>query len=125
MPSNQSNQMLPEPFALYDGEKWYANEEAAICSCANMQKLQKVYTEQQVLALLANGGQVQTDVRDAARLDWLDAQVKCHPVYNGYTWQEAGYEDNRGLVCAIQKPKQKLTARKAIDAAIAAAKGSK
>ena len=39
---------LPEPFALYDGEKWYANEEAAICSCANMQKLQKVYTEQQV-----------------------------------------------------------------------------
>ena len=39
---------LPEPFALYDGAKWYANEEAAICSCANMQKLQKVYTEQQV-----------------------------------------------------------------------------
>ena len=39
---------LPEPFALYDGEKWYANEEATICSCANMQKLQKVYTEQQV-----------------------------------------------------------------------------
>lgn len=44
---------LPEPFALYDGEKWYANEEAAICSCANMQKLQKVYIEQQVRALLA------------------------------------------------------------------------
>ena len=44
---------LPEPFALYDGEKWYANEEAAICSCANMQKLQKVYTEQQVRELLA------------------------------------------------------------------------
>ncbi|CAM4401869.1 hypothetical protein COAQ111491_22050 [Comamonas aquatilis] len=45
--------VLPEPFALYDGEKWYANEEAAICSCANMQKLQKVYTEQQLRALLA------------------------------------------------------------------------
>ena len=44
---------LPEPFALYDGEKWYANEEAAICSCANMQKLQKVYIEQQVRELLA------------------------------------------------------------------------
>ena len=44
---------LPEPFALYDGEKWYANEEAAICSCANMQKLQKIYTEQQVRELLA------------------------------------------------------------------------
>ena len=44
---------LPEPFALYDGEKWYANEEAGICSCANMQKLQKIYTEQQVRELLA------------------------------------------------------------------------
>lgn len=49
--------VLPEPFALYDGDKWYANEEAAICSCANMQKLHKVYTEQQVRALLATGGQ--------------------------------------------------------------------
>lgn len=45
--------VLPEPFALYDGEQWYANEEAAICSCANMQKLQKVYIEQQVRAMLA------------------------------------------------------------------------
>ena len=48
----------PEPFALYDGEKWHANEEAAICSCAtmqelNIQKLQKVFTEQQVRELLA------------------------------------------------------------------------
>ena len=54
--------VLPEPFALYDGEKWYANEEAAICSCAtmqqlNIQKLQKVFTEQQVRALLATGAQ--------------------------------------------------------------------
>lgn len=48
--------VLPEPFALYDGEWWYANEEAAICSCANMQKLQKVYTEQQVRALLTACG---------------------------------------------------------------------
>ena len=45
--------VLPEPFALYDGEKWYANEEAAICSCADMAKLQKVYLEQQLSALLA------------------------------------------------------------------------
>ena len=44
---------LPEPFALYDGEKWYADEKAAICCCANMQKLQKIYTEQQVRELLA------------------------------------------------------------------------
>ena len=49
---------LPEPFALYDGEKWYANEKAAICSCANMQKLQKVYTEQQVRELLSQAGTV-------------------------------------------------------------------
>ena len=49
---------LPEPFALYDGEKWYANEETAICSCANMQKLQKVYTEQQVRELLSQAGTV-------------------------------------------------------------------
>lgn len=48
--------VLPEPFALYDGEKWYANEEAAICACANTQKLQKVYTEQQVRSLLAAHG---------------------------------------------------------------------
>ena len=45
--------VLPEPFALYDGEKWYANEEAAICSCATIEKLQKVFTEQQVRELLA------------------------------------------------------------------------
>ena len=49
---------LPEPFALYDGEKWYANEEAAICSCANMQKLQNIYTEQQVRELLSQAGTV-------------------------------------------------------------------
>lgn len=45
--------VLPEPFALYDGEKWYANEEAAICSCADMEKLQKVFIESQLLTLLA------------------------------------------------------------------------
>lgn len=45
--------VLPEPFALYDGEKWYANEEAAICSCADMAKLQKVFIESQLLTLLA------------------------------------------------------------------------
>ena len=45
--------VLPEPFALYDGKKWYANEEAAICSCADMEKLQKVYLEPQLRALLA------------------------------------------------------------------------
>ncbi|WEE79264.1 hypothetical protein LZ683_07810 [Comamonas testosteroni] len=45
--------VLPEPFALYDGEKWYADEEAAICSCANMAKLQKVFIESQLHTLLA------------------------------------------------------------------------
>ena len=45
--------VLPEPVAYYDGERWYANEESAICACADMPKLQKVYTEQQVRAMLA------------------------------------------------------------------------
>ena len=44
--------VLPEPVAYYDGERWYANEESAICACADMPKLQKVYTEQQVRAML-------------------------------------------------------------------------
>ena len=47
--------VLPEPVAYYDGERWYANEESAICACADMPKLQKVYTEQQVRAMLATG----------------------------------------------------------------------
>ena len=51
--------VLPEPMAYYDGERWYANEESAICACADMPKLQKVYTEQQVRALLATGVQTQ------------------------------------------------------------------
>lgn len=56
--------------------------------------------------------------KDAGRLDWMDRQVKGHVVYNGYTWQEAGYENNRGLVCAIQSKKQKLSVRQAIDTAM-------
>lgn len=47
---------MPEPVAYYDGRKWYANEEAAICACADMPRLQKVYTGQQVRQLLANQG---------------------------------------------------------------------
>lgn len=66
-------------------------------------------------ALLSKVAQLE---KDAGRLDWLDKQVKDHVVYNGYTWQEAGYEDNRGLVCAIQGKKQKLSVRQAIDTAM-------
>ena len=58
--------------------------------------------------------------KDRARLDWLDKQVKHHPVYSGYSWQEVGYENDRGLVCRIQGKKQKKTVRQAIYAAIAA-----
>ena len=61
------------------------------------------------------------DAADTALLNWLDAQVKNHAVYNGFLWQECGgWEENRGLVCAIQDKKQKKTARQAIDTAIAA-----
>ncbi len=58
---------------------------------------------------------------DTALLNWLDAQVKNHAVYNGFLWQECGgWEGDRGLVCAIQDKKQKKTVRQAIDVAIAA-----
>ena len=56
---------------------------------------------------------------DTVRLNWLDAQVKNHAVFNGFLWrQECGWETDRGLVCVIQDKKQKKTARQAIDAAI-------
>ena len=58
---------------------------------------------------------------DTVRLNWLDAQVKNHAVFNGFLWrQECGWEIDRGLVCVIQDKKQKKTARQAIDAARAA-----
>ena len=57
---------------------------------------------------------------DTARLNWLDAQVKNHVIYDGFLWQEGGWETNRGLVCAIQGKKHKKTVRQAIDDAIAA-----
>ena len=61
------------------------------------------------------------DAADTLRLNWLDAQVKSHVIYNGFLWQECGgWEENRGLVCVIQDKKQKKTARQAIDTAIAA-----
>ena len=60
------------------------------------------------------------DAADTTRLNWLDAQVKNHAVYDGFLWQEAGWESDRGLVCAIQGKKQKKTVRQAIDIAMAA-----
>ena len=56
--------------------------------------------------------------KDRARLDWLDKQVKHHPVYSGYSWQEAGYENDRGLVCKIQTKKERTSVREAIDKVI-------
>lgn len=44
---------LPEPLALCDGTRWFANDESAICACADLTKLVKVYSEQQVRQLLA------------------------------------------------------------------------
>ena len=58
------------------------------------------------------------DAADTIRLNWLDAQVKNHVIYNGFLWQEGGWESNRGLVCAIQGKKQKKTVRQAINDAI-------
>ena len=56
--------------------------------------------------------------KDRDRLDWLDKQVKNHPVYSGYSWQEAGYENDRGLVCRIQTKKERTSVREAIDKVI-------
>lgn len=33
-----------EPVVFYDGNKFYANEESAICGCADMAKLKPVFT---------------------------------------------------------------------------------
>lgn len=52
---------------------------------------------------------------DTFRLDWLEAQIKDHPVHTGYEWHEGGYENDRGLVCVIRNKKQAMTARQAID----------
>ena len=60
------------------------------------------------------------DAEDTILLNWVDAQVKNHAVYDGFLWQEAGWESNRGLVCAIQGKKQKKTVRQAIYIAMAA-----
>jgi hypothetical protein len=62
--------------------------------------------------------QISELLKDRARLDWLDKQVKHHPVYSGYSWQEAGYENDRGLVCKIQTKKERTSVREAIDNAI-------
>ena len=59
--------------------------------------------------------------KDSKRLDWLDRKNQGHPYYTGYVWQKEGYEDNRGLVAAIQTKKEMMSARQAIDAAMLAA----
>ena len=53
--------------------------------------------------------------KDRARLDCLDEQVKHHPIFSGYAWQEVGYENDRGLVCKIQTKKERTSVREAID----------
>ena len=55
---------------------------------------------------------------DAARLDWLDKQIKAQDLYTGFGWRaEGSYEENMGLVGKVQAKKEKMTARQAIDAA--------
>ena len=62
-------------------------------------------------SLLAQIAKIESELfelrKDRARLDWLDKQVKHHPVYSGYSWQEAGYENDRGLVCQIQRKSER------------------
>lgn len=72
--------------------------------------------------LLAQITKLQSELKelrkDRARLDWLDKQVKHHPVYSGYSWQEVGWESERGLVCRIQTKKERTSVREAIDKVI-------
>ena len=72
--------------------------------------------------LLAQIAKIETELKelrkDRARLDWLDKQVKHHPVYSGYSWQEGGWENERGLVCKIQTKKERTSVREALDKAI-------
>ena len=57
-------------------------------------------------------------LEDAARLDWLDKQIKAQDLYTGFGWRaEGSYEENMGLVGKVQAKKEKMTARQAIDAA--------
>ena len=36
-------------------------------------------------------------IADTALLNWLDAQVKNHAVYDGFLWQEAGQAAHPGI----------------------------
>ena len=80
------------------------------------------WTREEVAAELRRIAELEAQLselrKDTARLDWMDAQVNNHPVYNGYSWQEAGYENDRGLVCKIQTKKERTSVRKAIDIAM-------
>ena len=60
-----------EPFALYDGNKFYANEESAICGCADMAKLKPVFTHP---TPIPEGSK--TCSRDTDRLNFLDSNLK-------------------------------------------------
>ena len=45
---------------------------------------------------------------DAARLDWLDKQIKAQDLYTGFGWRaEGSYEENMGLVGKVQAKKEK------------------
>ena len=86
----------------------------------NIEKFRAKVTRAAREPLLARIAELEEQLlADTVRLNWLDAQVKNHAVFNGFLWrQECGWEIDRGLVCVIQDKKQKKTARQAIDAAI-------
>lgn len=78
------------------------------------------YTTGDLSQAIAPAPAAQGDALDAARLDWLDKQIKSQDLYAGFIWQaDGGYEGNMGLVGKV-KTKGKMTARQAIDAARAA-----
>ena len=69
-------------------------------------------------ALESERMKVESVQEDAARLDWLDKQIKAQDLYTGFGWRaEGSYEENMGLVGKVQAKKEKMTARQAIDAA--------
>ena len=118
LPKKKINSM--KRYTVADGYMEFAPDDGEWVHWSNYSKMRAEYRGE-VRALKSQLEAAQAKLTrltdDVKRLDWLDKQVKGHPYYTGYAWQETGYESDRGLVCKIQSGKNKMTARQAIDAA--------
>ena len=115
----QKTNSMNERYTLADGYMEFAPDDGEWVHWSNYSKMRAEYRGE-VRALKSQLEAAQAKLTrltdDVKRLDWLDKQVKGHPYYTGYAWQETGYESDLGLVCKIQSGENKMTARQAIDA---------